>query len=211
LTAYAGLLHTPDGTPAVAVVACYCGDLVTGEHALKPLRGFGSPLLDAIQPMPFPQMQSLLDGAFPAGNQNYWKSMFLREFSDAAIGVLVEHANRATSQLTAVVIEYYGGAASRIGVSETAFAHRAAQYDVGILAQWTDPGESQRHIEWTRGIADALRPYSSGAYLLNFLDEEGDDTIRAAFGENYRRLVDVKNKYDPTNFFRLNQNIKPTV
>ena len=211
LTAYAGLLHTPDGMPAVAVVACYCGDLVGGEHALKPLREFGSPLLDAIQPMPFPQMQSLLDGSFPAGNYNYWKSTFLRELSDEAIDVLVEHANRATSQLTAVVIEYYGGAASRVGVSETAFAHREAQYDVGILTQWTDPGESQRHIEWTRSLADALRPYSSGAYLLNFLDEEGDDTIRAAFGENYRRLVEVKNKYDPTNFFRLNQNIKPKV
>ena len=211
LTAYAGLLHTPDGTPAVAVIACYCGDLVGGEYALKPLREFGSPLLDAIQPMPFPRMQSLLDGAFPEGHQNYWKSTFLRELSDEAIGVLVEHANRATSPLTAVVIEYYGGAASRVGVSETAFAHRDAQYDVGILTQWTDPEELQRHVEWTRGVADALRPYSSGAYLLNFLDEEGDDTIRAAFGENYRRLVEVKNKYDPTNFFRLNQNIKPTV
>jgi FAD binding domain/Berberine and berberine like len=211
LTAYAGLLHTPDGTSAVAVVACYCGDLVTGEHALKPLREFGSPLLDAIQPMPFPQMQSLLDGAFPGGNQNYWKSTFLGELSDEVIDLLVEHANRATSPLTAVVIEYYGGAASRVGVSETAFAHRAAQYNVGIMAQWTDPGESQHHIEWTRGVADALRPYSSGAYLLNFLGEEGNDTIRTAFGENYGRLVEVKNKYDPTNFFRLNQNIKPTV
>ena len=156
-------------------------------------------------------MQSLLDGAFPADNQNYWKSTFLRELSDEAIGILVEHANRATSKLTTVVIEYYGGAASRVGVSETAFAHRAAQYDIGILTQWMDPGESQRHIEWTRGLADALRPYSSGAYLLNFLHEEGDDTIRAAFGENYGRLVEVKNKYDPTNFFCLNQNIKPTV
>jgi hypothetical protein len=211
LAAYAGLLYTPDGTPAVAVVACYCGDLAEGERVLKPLRELGSPLLDAIRPIPFPQMQSLLDGAFPAGNQNYWKSTFLRELSDEAIGILVEHANRATSKLTTVVIEYYGGAASRVGVSETAFAHRAAQYDIGILTQWMDPGESQRHIEWTRGLADALRPYSSGAYLLNFLHEEGDDTIRAAFGENYGRLVEVKNKYDPTNFFCLNQNIKPTV
>ena len=210
LAAYAGLLYTPEGTPAVAVVACYCGDLTEGEHVLKPLREFGSPLLDGIRSMPFPQMQSLLDAAFPGGNQNYWKSTFLRELSDEAIGVLVEHANRATSKLTAVVIEYYGGAASRVGVSETAFAHRAAQYDILILTQWMDPGESDRHIEWTRGLADALRPYSSGAYLLNFLHEE-DDTIRAAFGENYGRLVEVKNKYDPTNFFCINQNIQPTV
>jgi hypothetical protein len=211
LTAYAVLLHTPDGTSAVAVVVCYCGDLAEGERVLKPPREFGTPVLDAIQPLPFPHMQSLLDGAFPTGNQNYWKSTFLRALSDEVIDLLTEHANRATSPLTAVVVEHYGGAASRVGISETAFAHREAQHNVGILAQWTDPAKSPRHIEWTRGLADALQPYSSGAYLLNFLGEEGDDTIRAAFGENYERLIDVKNKYDPTNFFRLNQNIKPSV
>jgi FAD/FMN-containing dehydrogenase len=211
LTAYAGLLHTPDGVPAVAVIPCFCGDLTEGERALKPLREFGSPLLDAIQPLPFPQMQSLVDGAFPDGNQNYWKSTFLREFSDEAIDVLVDHGNRATSPLTAVIIEYYGGAASRVGVSDTAFAHRQAEYGIGILTQWTDPADSERHISWTRDFADALDPYSSGAYLLNFLGVEGDDTIRAAFGQNYERLVQVKNKYDPRNFFRVNQNIQPTV
>ena len=209
LTAYAGLLHTPDGTPVVAVVACYCGDLAEGERVLKPLREFGPPVMDAIQPMPFPQMQSLLDGAFPDGNQNYWKSTFLREFSDDAISVLVDHANRATSPITAVVIEYYGGAASRVGVSDTAFAHRQAQYDVAIMAQWADAAESDRHIKWTQELAAAMRPFSSGAYLLNFLGDESDDTIKAAFGVNYDRLARLKKKYDPTNFFRLNQNIKP--
>jgi FAD/FMN-containing dehydrogenase len=94
LTAYCALMHTPDGIPAVAVIACYCGDLTEGEKVFKPLRAFGSPMLDEIQPMPFPQMQTLLDAAFPDGNQNYWKSTFLRELSDDAIAVLVEHANR---------------------------------------------------------------------------------------------------------------------
>jgi FAD/FMN-containing dehydrogenase len=210
LTTYAVLLHTPEGTPVVAIVACYCGDLSKGEQALKPLREFGAPLLDAIQPMPFPGMQSLLDGAFPDGHQNYWKSTFLQALSDEAIDLLVAHANRAPSPLSSVVIEYYGGAASRFGVAETAFVHRAAHYYVGILAQWTDPEASPRHTAWARFLADALRPYASGAYLLNFLGEEGNDTIRAAFGENYPRLVEVKNRYDPTNFFRLNQNITPT-
>jgi FAD binding domain/Berberine and berberine like len=209
LTAYAALLHTPDGIPAVAVIACYCGDLTEGEKVFKSLRTFGSPMVDAIQPMPFPQMQTLLDAAFPDGNHNYWKSTFLREFSDDAIAVLVEHANRATSPLTGVVIEYYGGAASRVGVSETAFAQRQAQYSVGILAQWVDAGESQRHIEWARCLADAVRPFSSGAYLLNFLGDEGEDTIKAAFGPNYDRLMAIKKKYDPKNFFCMNQNIKP--
>ena len=197
LTAYAALIHTPDGIPAVAVIACYCGDLTEGEEVLKPLRTFSSPLVDMIQPLPFPQMQTVLDGAFPSGNHNYWKSTFLRELSDDAIGVLVEHANRATSPLTGVAVECYGGAASQVGTSETAFAQRQAQYNVGILAQWTDPGQSEHHIKWARDLSYSISPFSSGGYLLNFLGEEGDDTIRAAFGPNYNRLMAVKKKYDP--------------
>jgi hypothetical protein len=156
-------------------------------------------------------MQSLLDGGFPDGNQNYWKSSFLNELSDEAIDVIITHANQATSPFTGVVVEYYGGAASRVGVSDTAFAQRNTPYDVGIMAQWADPSDSMRHINWTRVFADALKPFSSGGYLLNFLGQESDDTIKAAFGPNYDRLVSLKNKYDPTNFFRQNQNITPTV
>jgi hypothetical protein len=211
LTAYVALLHTPNGVPAVAVIACYCGDVTKGEQVFKSLRNLSSPIVDMIQPMPFPQMQTLLDAAFPDGNYNYWKSTFLREFGDDAIAVLVEHANRATSPLTGVVIEYYGGAASRVGVSETAFAQRRAQYSLLTLAQWVDPGESHHHIEWARSVADSMRSFSSGAYFLNYLGEEGEDAIKAAFGSNYDRLMAVKKKYDPKNFFCLNQNIKPEV
>jgi hypothetical protein len=210
LTVFAGLLCAPDGTPVVGAIACYCGDLAAGEAALKPLRAFGTPILDAIQPMPFPQMQSLLDDSFPDGNQNYWKSTFTQELSDDAIATIVEHANQAKSPFTSVVIEFYGGAMSRIGAADTAFAHRDAVWDIGIMAQWTDPKESEQHIAWARGMAEAVRPFSSGAYLLNFLGEESDATIRAAFGSNYSRLAAIKNKYDPTNFFRINQNIPPT-
>ena len=128
-----------------------------------------------------------------------------------AIAVLVEHASRAISPLSGVVVEYYGGAASRVGVSETAFAHRQAQYSIAFLAQWTDPGESQLHIEWAQALANSIRPFSSGAYYLNYLGEEGEDTIKAAFGANHARLMAVKTKYDPKNFFCLNQNIKPQV
>ncbi len=209
LTAYAALISTPDGQPAVAVIPCYCGDLAEGERVIRPLRQFGSPLMDAVQPMPFPTMQKLLDGAFPDGTYNYWKSTFVTGLSDEAIDLIVEHSNRMQSPLSAVVIEFYGGAASRVGASETAFAQRQAEYDVGFMAQWTDPAEADSHVTWARAMSDALSPYSSGRYLLNFLSEEGADTIRAAFGENYPRLAEVKNKYDPTNFFALNQNIKP--
>ncbi len=209
LTAYAALISTPDGHPAVAVIPCYCGDLAEGERVLRPLRQFGQPLMDAVQPMPLPMMQKLLDGAFPDGTYNYWKSTFVTALSDEVVDLIVEHANRMRSPLSAVVIEFYGGAASRVGRSETAFAQRQAEYDVGFMAQWTDPAEADTHLDWARAMANALSPYSSGRYLLNFVSEENADTIRAAFGESYPRLAEMKKKYDPMNFFSLNQNIKP--
>ena len=209
LTAYAVLITTPDGHPAVAVVACFCGDPAEGKLVLRPLREFGSPLMDAVQLMPFPAMQKLLDGAFPEGTYNYWKSDFVREMSDEVIDLIVTHANKMKSPLSAVVIEYYGGAAGRIGVSQTAFAQRQAEYDIGYMAQWTDPAEKEVHVAWARDMADALRPHASGGHLLNFLGEESPDMIQAAFGPNYARLAQVKKKYDPTNFFSINQNIKP--
>jgi hypothetical protein len=209
LTVYAALMHTPDGVPAVAVVACYCGDIAQGERVLGPLRGFGRPMVDAIAPMPFPQVQTLLDGAFPDSNHDHWKSAFPPAPDDAAIDVVVDRANRAASPLGAIVVEYYGGAAGRVRASGTAFAHWAAEYDIGALARWTDPSEAERHIEWARSLAAALEPFASGAYLLNFLDEEDRATIQAAFGANYKRLRAVKKKYDPDNFLRVNQNIGP--
>jgi hypothetical protein len=209
LTAYAALLHTPDGTPVFGVIPCYCGDLGEGQRTLAPLRAFGSPALDTIQPLPFPAMQSILDAFFPDGNHNYWKSSLLRELSDDAISVMVDHANKMSSPLSMMVAEYYGGAAGRVKGSDTAFPHRQMPWDILIAAQWTSPAESSQHRAWARGVADALRPFSSGAYLLSALDQEVDDVINAAFGANLQRLAAIKKKYDPTNFFRVNQNIKP--
>ena len=209
LAAYAALMHTPEGLPVAAIAACYSGALAEGERLLAPLRSFGTPLVDAVQPMPFPVMQTLLDAAVPDGNQNYWKSTFLRDLSDEAIQVIVGYANQATSPMTAVLVEQYGGAASRVAKGDTAFAQRHGEYDLGILTQWANPAESTRHIEWTRDFADAMAPFRSGDYLLNFLGDETEDTIKASFGSNYARLVEVKRKYDPANFFRVNQNVKP--
>ncbi len=208
LTAYAALLTTPDGHPAVAVIPCWCGDLEEGERAIAPLRQFGSPLADAVQPMPFPAMQKLLDDAFPDGTRNYWKSTFIKALGDDAIDTLVEHAGRMASPLSAIAVEFYAGAASRIGPAETAFAQRQAEYDIGFMAQWTDPAEDAAHTAWARAASDAMQPFSSGGYLLNFLAEESPDVIKAAFGNNYDRLAELKRTYDPTNFFSLNQNIK---
>jgi hypothetical protein len=214
LGVYAGLLTSPDGQPVVGLIVCYSGPLEKGAEVIRPLREFSPPMADLISEIPHQAMQTMLDGAFPAGNQNYWKSTFLSELSDEAIDVVIDCASRVTSPLSAVVLEYYGGAASRVGETETAFAHRSAQYDLGILSQWADPAESQQHIKWARDSFDAIQPFSNGNYLFNFLglpDDQKIDQVKAAAGQNYPRLVELKNKYDPTNFFRLNPNIKPTV
>src|SRR5215467_10153554 len=209
LTAYAALLHAPDGAPLVGVIACYCGDIADGERVLQPLRAFGKPVLDAIQPMPFVAMQSLLGPSFPDGNQNYWKSTLQRQLTDDAIVAIVEHANRMESPLSAVVLEYYGGAAGRVPNDSTAFPHRDLPWDILFVAQWPNPADTPRHRDWARSGEDILRPFSANAHLLSALDVEGDDVIRTAFGGNLRRLAAVKEKYDPLNFFRVNHNIKP--
>jgi hypothetical protein len=209
LTAYAGLISTPEGMPAVAVMACYCGDLAEGERVLKPLRSFGSPLLDAIQPMPFPIMQMLADEANPDNIRNYWKSTFLNELGEETIDLIVEHGNRAESPLTQVLIQLFNGQVGRVSNADTAFSQRQAGYNVGIEAKWINPAESEKHITWARAFSDALKPYSSNTYLLNFLGDEDRDLIRGAFGSNHARLVELKTKYDPTNFFSLNQTVEP--
>lgn len=209
LTAFVALVSMPDGLPVTVVAACYCGDIAEGERILKPLRAFGVPLADAIQPMPFPVMQQLLDAANPDGNYNYWRSTFLDELSDGALDSIIEHASRAHSPLSGAVIEFYGGAGSRIAPASTAFTQRQSQYNVQMAAQWTDAAENQAHIAWARDFSDALKPYSSSRYLVNYLNDESSDAVRGAFGDSYPRLMELKRKYDPTNFFSLNQNVQP--
>jgi len=209
LTAYAALLHGPDGSPLVGVIPCYCGNIADGERVLQPLRKFGSPILDGIQAMPFPAMQSLLAPSFPDGNHNYWKSTLQRELPDDAISAIVEHANRLQSPLSLIALEYYGGAAGRVSNDATAFPHRNLPWDILFIAQWTDPEQTNLHRDWARSGEEILRPFSQNAHLLSALDVEPDDVIKAAFGPNLARLAAIKKKYDPTNFFRVNHNINP--
>ena len=209
VTAYAAFLHLPDGTPVVGVVPCYCGAIPDAQRVLEPLRTFGTPILDAIQPMPFPAMQALFGPSFPDGNHNYWKSSLQRDLSDDAIATIIQHANRMTSPLSAVVLEYYAGAAGRVASDATAFPHRNLPWDILVVAQWTDPAETTQHRDWARATEEALRPFSAGVHILGALDIESEAIVNTAFGANLPRLASIKKKYDPDNFFRVNHNIKP--
>ncbi len=210
LTSYVALLTSPDGLPVVGVASCYCGDLREGERVLSPLRKFGSPLVDQMQPMPYTGMQGLFGPSFPWGHRNYWKSSFLRELPDAAIDAVVTHTDRGRSPLSAVALEYYGGAASRVAPGATAFPHRAASYNLIVLGQWREAAEDSVHIAWARDLWDAVQPWSSGAVYMNALGEdENQNAVRDAYGANYARLAALKATIDEKNLFRLNQNIAP--
>jgi hypothetical protein len=209
LTAYAGLLSMPDGTPVVGVLACYCGDPDAGQRVLAPLRGFGSPLADMIQVMPFVEFQKLADQNNPDNTHNYWKSVFLNDLYDDAIDCLIAHANRIRSPLSYAIVQVLGGAIAKVGEADTAFAHRQVRYCVGIEAKWHEAVETRKHIAWARSFQDALSLYARPGYLPNFVGDESSDVVREAFGRNHPRLVDLKSKYDPTNFFSLNLNIPP--
>jgi FAD/FMN-containing dehydrogenase len=210
LTSYVGLLTAPDGSPVVAMASCYCGDLQEGERVLRPLREFGSPLVDGVQPMTYSAMQGLMGPAFPWNNRNYWKATYLRELPDEAIDVIVEHADRCPSPLSALLIEYYGGAANRVAPDATAFPHRNAAINLLFVSQWKDAAEDALNVQWARDGRENITPWASGALYLNSLGEgEGAHAVREAYGENYPRLAALKAQFDPMNLFRMNQNIVP--
>jgi FAD binding domain/Berberine and berberine like len=210
LTTYAGLLTGPDGTPLVGLVPCYAGPPDQGEKVVERLRKFGPPAVDMIGAMPYVAVQRMFNDAFPPGRYNYWKSALAPEISDRLIDAVVEHMARVPSPHSAVMLEHYHGAYSRPAPAATAYSHRRPTYDVVIIANWTSPADSERNTTWTRGLFAAVQSQVSQAAYVNFLDrDDGADRVRAAYGENYDRLVALKRKYDPTNFFRMNQNVRP--
>ena len=176
---------------------------------LRPLREFGSPLADNIEPMAYTTLQSAPDAGFPPGRRHYWKSSYLKELSEEAIEVMAEHVSEMPSPATGVGLQQMHGAASRVDPTATAFPHRDEHYDFLILSQWADPAESERNVEWTRSLFEAMEPFFEEGVYVNNLGDEGEDRVMAAYGANYGRLLALKGKYDPTNLFRLNQNIKP--
>ena len=211
LVIQAAVLNLPEVGPAVAIAACYSGSLIEGEKILKPLRKFGSPIADIIKEISYVEMQSLFDPFFPPGRYTYVKSNFVRTLSDDAIEVLAEYAlSRPSPHSFAPALEHWHGAASRIPVTDTAFPHREYPYNFMVWSNWASPSESEKNIAWTRECWEAMKPFLVSGSYVNYVSDEGDTFARAAYGPNYDRLVALKNKYDPTNFFRLNHNVRPT-
>jgi FAD/FMN-containing dehydrogenase len=195
--------------PVVAVGGCYCGSLDEGEKVLKPLRTFGSPVADLFSAMPYVQLQSMFDPFFLPGRHDYTKANFIKGLTDDAIDAFAEYAT-APSPYTFGVLEHMGGAFSRVPATQTAFPHRGHSYNFSIWSSWADPSDSEKNIQWTRNFFDAMRPFMTEGVYVNYLEDEGDPHAREAYGPNYDRMVALKNKYDPTNFFRMNHNIQPS-
>jgi FAD/FMN-containing dehydrogenase len=206
----AALVTAPSGERFFNMSACYAGPLDEGERVARPLRDYGAPVEDRIGPIPYLQLQSAGDSNFPRGRRYYWKAQFMREISDQAIDTLLA-AYETSPSGSLLVLQQVGGAIARVPIAETPYANRDALYDCFPISIWDDPADDEAHIRWARDLWDAMRPFSTGGVYANNLGEEGADRVQAAYGENYPRLVAVKNKYDPNNFFSLNQNIRPTV
>jgi FAD/FMN-containing dehydrogenase len=209
LTAAGGVLSAQDGQLMVGILVSYCGPLSEGERVLKPLRVFGPPVHDDIRPMAYKEIQELLY-VFEAGVQSYLKAGFLKGLTEEAIETIVAHSATKTSPMSAVALLPINGAAARVAPGATAFVHRQHHHHLFLISQWRDPTESDRHLRWTREFWTAMQRFAGGVYVNELGYDEGEDRFRAAYGANYARLVQVKNQYDPTNFFRLNPNIRPT-
>jgi FAD/FMN-containing dehydrogenase len=209
LTTAVSLAVDATGAPALSIAVCWCGSPEDGERALRPLRAVGPPSADTIGMTSYVALQSAPDASFPTGRLHYWKSGYLRDMTDGAIETLLEHIPRMPSAMSGVGLQRLHGAAGRVAPDATAFPHRADQYDLVILAQWTDPQESSRNVAWARGLFDAMRPHLQDAVYVNNLGTEGPERVRDAYGPNYERLAVVKRAYDPSNVFRLNQNVSP--
>jgi FAD/FMN-containing dehydrogenase len=207
---FGGLLHAPHdpGTKLVAMVVCHCGSPADGERAVQPIKRFGAPVMDAIGPIPYTTMNTMLDGAYPKGALNYWKSSFLASLGDEAIRTMIDCFAECPTPMGQLLLEHFHGAVTRVGVTDTAFPHRAAGYNLLVLSEWTDPKDNQACIHWARDTYSAMNRFVGSNRYVNYLgDDEQGDAIAAAYGVNFQRLQEIKAKYDPENFFHMNHNI----
>lgn len=198
------------GKPVVAVVVFYAGDPGEGEQAFRPILDLDPPLR-MVQPMPYVAVQGLLEDANPHGLRNYWRADMYPELPDDALDALASAASAPLSAFTTVLMQPMGGQAGRVAEDATAMGWRGAKWSLHILGMWQDAAEDKRHIKWVRALSDAVAPWAQRGTYLNYLMDEGDRRVQESFGAHYDRMVALKDRYDATNFFRLNQNIKPTM
>ncbi len=203
------LASGPDG-PALSVSVCYCGSIAEGEKLIEPLRKIGSPIADSVAPTSYEVVQNLFTEIFPPGMRHYWKSGYLDALGSDAVDAVVDYFRAdVPAPLSIITFEHLGGAINRVPVGETAFGQRSALHTFLVLRAWHDPAEDDENIAWGRAAYDVGEPFLQGGVYVNYLGGDDDMRRRAAYGPNYERLAAVKAKYDPTNFFRVNQNIEP--
>jgi FAD/FMN-containing dehydrogenase len=205
----AALLTMPDGKHGFAISAFYAGPVDEGERLLRPLREALVTVEDRIGPVSYVQLQKAGDASFPRGNRFYWKAQFLQEVTEAAADALIDRFPSVPSARSFFVFQQVGGAISRVPPAATAYANRRATYDCFPVSIWTDPSADEANIAWAREMYTALQPFAMDGVYVNNLGDEGHDRVKAAYGENYARLVSLKREYDPDNLFRLNQNVRP--
>jgi FAD/FMN-containing dehydrogenase len=198
--------------PVVGVIVCWTGSQEHGERVVAPIRNVMKPVVDMVQPMPYTALQSMLDDGGPKGIRGYFKAEFLEELTDDVIDKLVEHGAKRAGPMTQLLIEPMGGAISRVGEDDTALGRRDVPWCYHALALWMEPDEAtaQAHIAWARELAGELKPHTVDGVYLNYISDEGEERVRSTYGPKYDRLVALKNRYDPENLFRLNQNIRPS-
>jgi FAD/FMN-containing dehydrogenase len=198
------------GKPLVAIIAAHSGTAQDGEQAVQPLREFGDPVADLLGPIPYVAMQSLIDPLYQAGSYNYMKAGFMSGIDDAAIDSLVAGQAGVTSPMSEIHVHHVGGEVARVAPDATAFGERSAPYLLNLVARTPTAEGYGTAVDWGRAVHESLEPSLTGDAYVNFLSAEGQDRVRAAYGDKYDRLVALKDEYDPTNLFSLNQNIKPS-
>lgn len=193
------------------IVWCYTGPMEKAEDVFKPIRDFKKPSLDLVGPLPVPAMQSMFDALYPKGLNWYWKADFVDEINDEAIELHMKYGAQLPSMHSTMHLYPVNGAAGKVNRKDTAWNYRSATWAMVIVGVDPDPANNTKITTWAKNYWNALHAFSSGGAYVNFMMEEGEERVKATYGENYDRLVEIKDKYDPENLFRVNQNIKPSV
>lgn len=209
ISADAALVTLPGGDRAVSISAFYAGPLKQAERALHRLPSALTPLEDRIRAIPHVELQRAGDATFPRGDRFFWKAQFLRTIPDAAIDSLIDMYPGAPSPRSLFVFQQVGGAIARMPTEQSAYANRHAAFDAFPVSIWSDPAEDESNVAWASATYEAMRPFGTNGVYVNNLGDEGEDRVRAAYGANYPRLASLKRKFDPTNLFRANQNVRP--